>query len=97
MRNVDSRRKITVNPDVLTSDILKDDDEKSVDSLDKSDVLSPLDDLATPDDIDTPDDLDDDLFDSMNILIVFVIIHSGQFRIVNLLLMYLLHRIQFIS
>lgn len=64
-RNADSRRKITVNPDVLSSDILKDDDDqKSVDSLsNKSDVLSPLDDLATPDDIDTPDDLDDDLFD----------------------------------
>ncbi|KAF8790892.1 protein prune homolog 2-like isoform X1 [Argiope bruennichi] len=61
----DSRRKITVNPDVLSSDVLKDDDQRSIDSLsNKSDVLSPLDDLATPDDIDTPDDLDDDLFDT---------------------------------
>ncbi|PRD34869.1 UNVERIFIED_CONTAM: hypothetical protein NCL1_13315 [Trichonephila clavipes] len=64
----DSRRKITVNPDVLSSDVLKDDDQRSIDSFsNKSDALSPLDDLATPDDIDTPDDLDDDLFDSKNI------------------------------
>lgn len=57
----DSRRKITVNPDVLTSDLLKDEYD---DDLSNNDVLSPLDGLATPDDIDTPDDLDDDLFDS---------------------------------
>ncbi|XP_054721910.1 protein prune homolog 2-like [Uloborus diversus] len=67
VRNADSRRKITVNPDVLNSDMLRDvdDDQKSLDSLsNKSDVLSPLDGLTTPDDIDTPDDLDDDLFDT---------------------------------
>ncbi|XP_023231023.1 uncharacterized protein LOC111631061 [Centruroides sculpturatus] len=55
------RRKITVNPDVLSSD-MRDEDQKSLSSLsNKSDVdmFSPVDDLVTPDDIDTPDDLDD--------------------------------------
>ncbi|XP_015919330.1 protein prune homolog 2 isoform X2 [Parasteatoda tepidariorum] len=64
-KNVDSRRKITVNPDILSSDVLKDDDQRSIDSLsNRSDGFTTLDDLATPDDIDTPDDLDDDLFDT---------------------------------
>lgn len=68
VNDANRRRKITVNPDVLSSDVRDDDDDDDQRSLDsvsnKSDVVSPLDDLATPDDIDTPDDLDDDLFDT---------------------------------
>uniref|UniRef100_T1J0H3 CRAL-TRIO domain-containing protein n=1 Tax=Strigamia maritima TaxID=126957 RepID=T1J0H3_STRMM len=60
-----SKKKITVNPDILTEN---DDDGRSLSSLSNKsvDILSPgVDDVATPDDIETPDELDDSVLERM--------------------------------